>query len=232
MSDIRPVTTVFFDVDFTLIYPGPTFQGPGYAEACRRFGVEVDPQRFDAAVKASSFILDDVEEPLYQDDLFIHYTASIIEHMGGRGAGVIEAARSIYLEWAVIHHFELYDDAITVLQALLERGLHLGLISNSHRSLAAFLEHFALTDVVSTTISSHEHGYLKPHPSIFVEALARAGATAETSLMVGDSLTADVGGALAVGMRALLLRRSGDHPPGVPAGVPVIRSLHEVLQHV
>ena len=185
-----------------------------------------------AAVKASSFSLDDVEEPLYQDDLFIHYTASIIEHMGGRGAGVIDAARSIYLEWAVIHHFELYDDAVTVLQALLERGLHLGLISNSHRSLAAFLEHFALTDVVSTTISSHEHGYLKPHPSIFVEALARAGATAETSLMVGDSLTADVGGALAVGMRALLLRRSGDHPPGVPAGVPVIRSLHEVLQHV
>ena len=50
--------------------------------------------------------------------------------------------------------------------------------------------------------------------------------------MVGDSLTADVGGALSVGMRALLLRRSGDQPSGVPAGVPVIRSLHEVLRHV
>ena len=39
---------------------------------------------FDAAVKASSFILDDVEEPLYDHELFVHYTASIIEHMGGR----------------------------------------------------------------------------------------------------------------------------------------------------
>jgi len=27
-------SAVFFDVDFTLIYPGPTFQGEGY----RRFG--------------------------------------------------------------------------------------------------------------------------------------------------------------------------------------------------
>ena len=30
----RPVSAVFFDVDFTLIYPGPTFQGEGYAAFC------------------------------------------------------------------------------------------------------------------------------------------------------------------------------------------------------
>jgi hypothetical protein len=80
---------VFFDVDFTLIYPGPTFQGEGYQRACRQHGVGVDPLRFEDAVKASSFILDDVEEPLYDDGLFIHYTASIIEHMGGRGPEVV-----------------------------------------------------------------------------------------------------------------------------------------------
>jgi hypothetical protein len=30
------ITAVFFDVDFTLIYPGPTFQGEGYARFCAR----------------------------------------------------------------------------------------------------------------------------------------------------------------------------------------------------
>ena len=36
-------TAVFFDVDFTLIHPGPTFQGDGYREVCARHGVDVDP---------------------------------------------------------------------------------------------------------------------------------------------------------------------------------------------
>ena len=45
----RPAA-VFFDVDFTLIHPGPRFQGVGYEANCARHGVAVDPARFDAAV--------------------------------------------------------------------------------------------------------------------------------------------------------------------------------------
>ena len=49
---IRPATTrgVFFDVDFTLIYPGPRFQASGYQEFCARHGIDVDPSTFDRAV--------------------------------------------------------------------------------------------------------------------------------------------------------------------------------------
>lgn len=85
MSAPPCVTAVFFDVDFTLIYPGPTFQGEGYQRFCHAHGIALDTARFDEAVKAASFILDEVEEPLYDDGLFIHYTATIIEHMGGAG---------------------------------------------------------------------------------------------------------------------------------------------------
>ena len=55
---------VFFDVDFTLIYPGPTFQAEGYRRTCAAHGIDVDPVRFDAATAASSFILDEVEEQI------------------------------------------------------------------------------------------------------------------------------------------------------------------------
>jgi putative hydrolase of the HAD superfamily len=223
---------VFFDVDFTLIYPGPTFQGEGYQRACQGHGIAVDALRFEDAVKASSFILDDVEEPLYDDGLFIHYTASIIEHMGGRGPGVVKAAREIYQAWAGNHHFEMYDDVEPVLRSLVERGLIVGAISNSHRSLDAFLEHFSLRGLIHAHVSSKEHGYLKPHRSIFDEALVRAGAQAASSVMVGDSLKADVQGALAAGMRAVLLRRSGDVPSNVPPEVPVIYALTELTAHL
>jgi HAD superfamily hydrolase (TIGR01509 family) len=229
MSRTKPgVRAVFFDVDFTLIFPGPNFQGEGYQRTCAQFGVAADAARFDAAVNASSFILDEVEEPLYDDGLFIHYTASIIEHMGGRGPGVVKAAREIYSQWAVNHHFEMYDDVAPTLRQLQSRGLIVGVISNSHRSLDAFRDHFELGGLIHALVSSSLHGYMKPHPSIFETALLRAGVAAGESVMVGDSLKADVEGALAVGMRAVLLRRSGDAPSEVPDEVAVIRSLTEL----
>jgi HAD superfamily hydrolase (TIGR01509 family) len=232
VSDRAPINAVFFDVDFTLIYPGPTFQGEGYQRFCARYGIIIDAGRFDAAVKASSFILDEVEQPAYDHALFIRYTAAIIEHMGGEGPKVMHAARDLYEQWAGNHHFEIYDDVEPVLRSLVERGFIVGAISNSHRSLDAFCEHFSLNGLIHATVSSFEHGYLKPHPSIFEEALSRAGAEAATSLMVGDSIKADVCGALAAGMRAVLLRRSGERPADVPAGVPVIGSLTELAAYL
>ena len=51
------------------------------------------------------------------------------------------------------------------------RGLKLGLISNSHRCLTSFQEHFELKGLIAAAVSSSEHGYMKPHPSIFEAAL-------------------------------------------------------------
>ena len=226
------IKAVFFDVDFTLIFPGPTFQAEGYRRACAARGVEVDPAKFDQATAASSFILDEVEEQIYNHDLFIHYTASNIEHMGGRGEQVIEVAREIYDQWSANHHFELYDDAAPVLTELGRRGLVVGAISNSHRSLDAFCEHFSLRGLITVSVSSAEHGYMKPHRSIFDAALAKAGVDAAQAMMVGDSVKHDIDGALAMGMRAVLLRRSGEMPAQLPPGLPVIRTLHELTEHL
>jgi len=220
---------VFFDVDFTLIFPGPMLQGEGYVRFCAEQNVVVDAGRFDQAVRAASFILDEVEDPIYDASLFVHYTASIIEHMGGRGAGVVAAAERIYEQWAANHHFEIYDDVAPVLEALAARGLRLGVISNTHRSLDAFAAHFNLAAFITTSVSSAQHGFMKPHRSIFERALAAAGVEPHEATMVGDSLRADIEGAVAIGMRGVLLRRSGELPPNPPHGVTVITSLHDLL---
>lgn len=222
------IRAVFFDVDFTLIYPGPTFQAEGYRQACAAHGIEVDPAKFDEATAASSFILDEVEEQIYKHDVFIHYTASIIEKMGGRGADVVEVAREIYDQWSVNHHFEMYDDVAPVLETLQKRGITVGLISNSHRSLDAFREHFSLANIVTVTVSGFEHGYMKPHRSIFDAALQRAKIKADEAMMVGDSFRHDIEGALNAGWRAVLLKRSGEVPYTLPADLPVITTLAEL----
>jgi putative hydrolase of the HAD superfamily len=220
-----PVTCVLFDVDFTLIYPGPTFQGEGYEQFCSNYDIVVDRERFGDAVRAASSVLDDAQQ-VYDEEIFIRYTSRIIEGMGGDGPLVDACAREIYAEWAACHHFHLYDDVAPVLRSLAARGLKLGLISNSHRSLDLFQRHFELDGLIAGAVSSSEHGYMKPHPSIFRAALTRLGAAPEHSVMVGDSLAHDIAGALSAGMRGILVHRSDEPPPDTD--VPVIRTLMEL----
>ncbi len=164
------------------------------------------------------------------DFTFIAYTSHIIEAMGGRGPRVDDCSREIYREWAACQHFELYDDVPAVLQQLADAGLRIGLISNTHRCLASFQSHFELQGLISATVSSSDHGLMKPHPSIFTAALHLLDVPAADAVMVGDSVRQDVEGALGVGMRAVLLNRGDTAAPAVTGDrrVPVIRSLWEL----
>ena len=220
------VAAVFFDVDFTLIYPGPTFQGEGYARFAAQYGIDIDRARFPQAVRAASSILDEAQEHVYDAGVFVRYTRRIIEAMGGSGNRLDDCAEEIYREWAGNQHFFLYDDVAPVLRALAARGFKLGLISNSHRCLSSFQQHFELDGLIAAAVSSSEHGYMKPHPSIFEAALTLAGVTASESVMVGDSLSHDIEGARRVGMKGILVHRSDDPPP--TTDVPVIRSMAEL----
>lgn len=227
-APVAGAKAVFFDVDFTLIYPGPTFQGVGYQRFCARYGIDVDPSRFSDAVLGASAILNDEQEHIYAPAIFVGYTRRIIEGMGGRGAELEACAQEIYAEWAACQHFYLYDDVAPALRALAARGIKMGLISNSHRCLASFQQHFELHGLITAALSSSEHGYLKPHPSIFESALKLLGVAAEESVMVGDSLPHDIEGARGVGMRGILVQRSPGAVFAASPGVPVIRDLSEL----
>ena len=112
-----PTRAVFFDVDFTLIHPGPAFQGLGYRDFCARHGVAVDALAFERAVAAASTLLD-AKGGVYDPEIFIHYTLRIIEGMGGTRTRRGRAARRSYDEWSACHHFELYEEVPEVLRAL------------------------------------------------------------------------------------------------------------------
>jgi putative hydrolase of the HAD superfamily len=222
---VATTSAVFFDVDFTLIHPGPRFQGAGYEACCARHGVQVDASRFDAAVAGAASVLDSADV-VYDADLYVKYTRRIIELMGGSTPAVEAVARELYDDWAQHHHFSLYDDVLEALETLRSRGMRAGLISNSHRCLASFQSHFELDGLIAVAVSSSEHGYMKPHPNIFRAALSLMQVEAGDAVMVGDSLSHDVLGARRVGMRGILLAR-GSAPPGIDE-IEVIQSLREL----
>ena len=152
--------------------------------------------------------------------------------MGGSGDRLDACAREIYDEWAACRHFELYDDVPAVLRELADAGIRIGLISNTQRCLTSFQSHFELQGLIAATVSSFEHGRMKPHPSIFETALERVDVDAPNAVMVGDSIRQDVEGALRAGMRAVLLHRGERRHPMqselARRGIPVIRSLTEL----
>ena len=103
-------------------------------------------------------------------------------------------------------------------------------------SMAQTAEHVAAVQKGSIVYLAHplgrlyyEHG-ARLHREFFLRALGLTGVTPNQTLMVGDSLTSDIRGAAAVGMRGVLLDRNGRADPADPAlaGVRVIRSLREI----
>jgi putative hydrolase of the HAD superfamily len=122
--------------------------------------------------------------------------------------------------------FRAYPDAPPALLELRARGLRLVVVSNWDVSLHERLAETGLTGLVDGAVASAELGHAKPDRAIFEHALALAGAAPEEALHAGDSPDADVRGALAAGLWAVLVARDG--AAAAPAGVPVVRSLAEL----
>ena len=77
----------------------------------------------------------------------------------------------------------------------------LHLITNGFQDVQGLkLVSSGLTDYFEEVITSEHSGHLKPDPRMFAHALARTGATAAESLMIGDNLECDVLGASNAGI--------------------------------
>ena len=79
----------------------------------------------------------------------------------------------------------------------------LGVVSNYPNAplVERTLERFGMRGFFSAVVVSGEFGWLKPHPSVFREALRRLEARPERTLFVGDDLRNDVKGPKALGLR-------------------------------
>jgi len=204
------VRAVLFDVDFTLCRPGPELSPERYARIAGRHGVTLDPALYEQARETAVLNLKRHPELLHDDSIWHRLTEEIFTGMGGPQEIASECATEIEQGWEVSENFELYEDALPVLEELRRAGLRIGLVSNGIRDLTEFVAHHRLD--VDANVDSRSHGHVKPHPTIFEAALELLGVRAADTIMVGDSLEEDVEGARALGMRAILIDREERHP--------------------
>jgi HAD superfamily hydrolase (TIGR01549 family) len=203
----RVLKAVLFDVDFTLFRPGPELGPEGYRRVGERYGLVLEPGLYDEARTKAIETLQRNHELVHDEEIWIAFTEQIVLGMGGDPGGARACATDMVREWERHENFSLYEDALPVLDELRRHGIRIGLISNGQRDLDEFTVHHALD--VDAVVGSKAHGRIKPHASIFVAALELLGVAPAEVVMVGDSYEDDIEGALALGIRAILLDRDG-----------------------
>jgi HAD superfamily hydrolase (TIGR01509 family) len=205
---------VLFDVDFTLAKPGPELMPEGYVRCGERHGLALEASRYEDARDAALVDLKRNPELEHDEEIWVAFTERIVVGMGGTEPVSHDVALELTGRWQRHENFELYEDTIPVLEELRSAGLKLGLVSNSARDVCAFARHHALE--IDAGISSFHHGRTKPHESIFRAVLELLEVEANEAAMVGDTVEDDCEGALALGMRAVLVDRLGLRPDFQP----------------
>jgi putative hydrolase of the HAD superfamily len=123
--------------------------------------------------------------------------------------------------------FRPYPEVPDVLAVLRERGCALVVVSNWDVSLHDVLAQTGLRELVDAVVTSAEFGIAKPDPAIFAHALELAGGVSPAdALHAGDDVAADVDGARAAGIAAVLVARDGERPP---PGVRAIATLDGLI---
>jgi HAD superfamily hydrolase (TIGR01509 family) len=107
--------------------------------------------------------------------------------------------------------WEAFPDTLDVLRAVRDRGLPIGIVSDTGFDLRPALDRLGLSPLLDTVVMSFEYGVCKPAAKVFLTAADQVGVDPDRILMVGDNPLTDSGAAL-VGMHVLLL------PPPKPTG--------------
>jgi putative hydrolase of the HAD superfamily len=121
----------------------------------------------------------------------------------------------------------LFEDAHEVLRYL-QSNYHLHIITNGFAEVQyRKMNQSNLTPYFKTITNSELAGAKKPNPIIFEHALQVASAAKSNSVMIGDSLDADVQGAIDFGMQAIYFNPF-DEP--VPPHICQVNRLADLTQ--
>ena len=123
----------------------------------------------------------------------------------------------------------LFEGSAKVL-AYLQQKYTLHIISNGFKETTLTkMDLCNLNPYFTNVIISEDVGTNKPDPAIFEYALQKAGAQKEESIMIGDSIEADIRGAQGYGIKAIFFNPTEKE---IPADVEWhIKHLEELMEH-
>jgi len=107
------------------------------------------------------------------------------------------------------HFNHLFEGTFEILDYLKDR-YQLHIITNGFEEVQSKkMNSSKITHYFNAIITSESVGVKKPNPRVFEHALKVANATKENSIMIGDSLEADIEGAVNFGLKAIYCNFDG-----------------------
>ncbi|TDC69050.1 HAD family hydrolase [Actinomadura sp. GC306] len=142
----------------------------------------------------------------------------IVALAGELGLGDWDEARADawFLEFLASYEaaWRPFPEVRSALEALAERGLRLGVITNGDTGQQhAKVERMGLAGLLRHVVASSETGIAKPAVGIFRTACTRLGVEPAAAAYVGDRLLTDARAAASAGLTGVWLDRSGDPAP-------------------
>jgi putative hydrolase of the HAD superfamily len=120
----------------------------------------------------------------------------------------------------------LFDDVLPCLSRLSE--FQIGVITNGQeRQQTEKIRRCGLS-AVAIVVTSEQAGYAKPQLEIFQHARDRIGIRAQDGVYIGDSLETDILPANRAGLSVIWLNRAGQNAAHCPPGIPQVNSLNEL----
>jgi len=179
------------------------------ADALRRHGITVSPDALAAAEPRVKFEIDQGIRHGTSTDAqrAWMYMERVLEIAGVTpGDAAAAAVRELHAYHAEHNLWEsVPGDVVPALERLSALALQLVVVSNANGVLHRAFDRLGLTRYFHCICDSFLDGVEKPDPRFFQIALDRAGATAESTMHVGDLYYVDVAGARNSGIRPMLI---------------------------
>lgn len=137
---------------------------------------------------------------------------------------IIDGMSDAYIEELPNNNY-LFDGTFELLRYL-QQKYTLHIITNGFSQVQFIkLKKSKLAPFFATVTSSEEVGVKKPNPLVFTTALAKAGVSAPSCVMIGDTFDADILGAEGVGMDTIFFNYRKETPK---SGYKVVDYLLEI----
>jgi putative hydrolase of the HAD superfamily len=158
-------------------------------------------------------------------DVWVGMYSLLCRRLGVPGPEAFVLAGRIYETFGNAARWRPFPDVVPAFERLVASGVKVGVISNWDSRLASILDGIGLGGLIDTVVCSAAERLHKPDPRIFQLACCRGGVRPARSAHVGDHVYADVIGARAAGMTAVLIDRYGPAADGRASGVARIATL-------
>jgi len=174
------VKAVIFDLDGTIA---------SFNLDYKTVRAEVKGYLVKRGVPASALsVKESIFEMLRKTEIFVRNSgkpAKFLEEVRGEALAMTEK-----YELEAATSTSLMPGAVETLKALRRMGLKIGLCTiNSEKSVNYILKRFGIADFFDVTVPRNKVNHFKPHPEHIEAALKALGASANDTVIVGDSST-------------------------------------------